>query len=1662
MILRNSTSVPVALLLSLSTLSLAANRAGADRVPEKAKAQALANYGKLPLSFEENRGQTDARVRFLSRGSDYSILFTPSEVILNLRSVGKTRRQSIIRMGFPGAQSSPVMAGGGRQSATSSYFIGNDPAKWVTGAPNFARVRYGEIYPGIDLAFYGNQGQLEYDFVVAPGASPRAIRLQFDGVDGMHIDRSGNLVLSAANGEILQHKPIVYQESAGGRQIVEGRYVIRAHHRVAFEIAKYDNYRPLVIDPALTFATYLGSKGDDVFGISAAASTATYPAVAVDSQGNVYVTGYMGGNTYSFPGPPRILTAGGEGGGTDVFVVKMNPTGTGLLYSVVFGTGLEDIAGGIAVDAGGNAYITGHTNSANFPITANAPQSSLPAASINAFVTKVNAAGTALVYSTYLGGSGSFEGNAIAVDNSGNAYVTGTATQSLTSPYTLFPLVHPILSSPAAGFLTEVNASGTAFTYSTFLAAGIGYGVAVDSSGDAYVTGSTGNVGAPSPAQGYVLKVSTGGSGVDYGPVLLGNSSAGLQSIGFGIALDSQDNAYVTGMTNDPNFPQILSAAQAKFGGGLTDGFAVKLSSSGALQYGTYIGGLGSNLLPERGSGIGVDAEGNAYVSGTTQCIGFPTVSPISGARNGAATVLMKGTISGSSSNWATTGLGGGFDQVTALAFDPSGNLYAGASALNAATGDGGIYKLANGGSTWMSSNSGITSTTIDAIAVDPNVPSTVYAIGSGHLYQTTNGGTSWTQLALDVGASAVIAIAKTTPSSTVYVGSSAGLLYSTSPGTLWNHPTTPPPAGAINTIVVDPNNLTTAYAGTPGGVYQTVDGGAVWSAVNTGLEPAMGTLVAVTGLAINGSTKTIYAATGSGLYYNTTSPVGTWTQAMLGTPEPILNTPSLVAVDAGNNVYVAFQGAGIATGASGGTQPGDWSLLTFNGLTQNPTLALAVPPTGSGTAYAGVVSATTAFLTEISPSGQSFLSSTCIGGSDNNLGQSIAVTPGGSVLLSGLTYATNFPATTGAVQTVNAGLYDAFVMGTGSPAAAQIASPVAGFELSDTSDTFSWNSVSGATAYQLTIGTTPGGSNIYSDTVTGTSQTVDFIPCTGGTIYVQLAVEVNGVFQTATTYSYKCKSAIGDYNGTGSQDLLWQNTSSGQVNVNYLGGAGPQPQGSAVLNNGSTLAGWKVVGAGDFDQNGAQDLVLQNTTSGQVNVNYYAVGGTTVIGTAVLSPGMAGWSVVAVADQNGDGSPDLIWQNSSTGEVTVYYYGGSGGATNTGSAVLNSGAGTAGWRVVADADFDGNGTPDLVWQNQSTGQVNVNYYGGSGGATFIGWAELNTGAGTAGWSVVGAADWNADGVPDLVWQNNSTLQVNVNYYGGGGGAKFEGWNCLNCGSNFAGSTVRAVAPFSNSGEQSLVWQNASSNAVNVYYYGLGGYLSQGSNQLNSGAGTAGWHVVAAADFDGNGVPDLVWQNTSTGQVNVNYYGGTGGATLIGYAVLNSGAGTAGWSVVAAVDMNGDGVPDLIWQNAGTGQVNVNYYGGSGGATLTGFAVLNSGAGTAGWHVVAAADFDGNGVPDLVWQNTTTRQVNVNYYGGTKGTTLIGYAVLNTGTAGWTVVGANDFDGNGVPDLVWRNDSTGLVNVNYYGGPRGAVYEGFNVLSAVPNPGLNVIVPRER
>jgi len=363
-----------------------------------AAAQASARYGSVPLSFEANEGQADSRFRFLARGQGYAVFLAPAEAILSLQSPKPDRHPSIIRMRLSGAKKTPEIAALGPQSGTSNYFIGNDPRKWRRDIAHYARVKYAGVYPGIDLVYYGNQRQLEYDFVVAPGADPSRIGIEFEGAERVRIDENGDLILHTAAGDAVYHKPVVYQDVDGRQQTVTGSYVRAGKNRVGFRVAAYDRSKPLVIDPVLSYSTYLGGSKDD-----------EGRAIAVDASGNAYILGDTSSTNFPVANAiqPGIRTFSGIVLGPDVFVTKLNAAGTAIVYSTYLGGDGFEGGRGIAVDASGNAYITGVTYSTNFPLVA--ASQSVPGDNGffgDAFVAKLNAAGSALVYSTYLGGNG--------------------------------------------------------------------------------------------------------------------------------------------------------------------------------------------------------------------------------------------------------------------------------------------------------------------------------------------------------------------------------------------------------------------------------------------------------------------------------------------------------------------------------------------------------------------------------------------------------------------------------------------------------------------------------------------------------------------------------------------------------------------------------------------------------------------------------------------------------------------------------------------------------------------------------------------------------------------------------------------------------------------------------------------------------------------------------------------------------------------------------------------------------------------------------------------------------------------------------------------------------------------------------------------------------
>jgi Beta-propeller repeat len=591
-------------------------------------------YGKLPLTFEANHGQTDAQVKFLSRGPGYTLFLTGDEAVFSLSGNNARHdtplisRQSrpilatpatsaVLRMKLVKANHAAEPNGEDALAGKSNYFVGSDAKKWHSNVPTYTKVKYKGVYPGIDLVYYGNLRQLEYDFIVAPGADPDRIEFDILGAKRVWRDKDGGLVLQMSEGDIRWQKPVVYQEKDGTRQEIAASYLIKDKSRVEFAVADYDSRKPLFIDP-LIYSTYLGGSGEDL-GVG----------IAVDSSGNAYVTGET--NSTDFPMMNALQPA--NGGGFDAFVAKLNPSGSGLVYSTYIGGSGFDIGSGIAVDSAGNAYVIGQTTSTNFP-TVNSLQPANGGGS-DAFVAKLNASGSALVYSTYLGGSEFDEGLGIAVDGLGNTYVAGL-TRS-----TNFPTANPLQPASGGGydaFVSKINPTGSAFIYSTYLGGNSdegGYGIAVHS-GSAYVTGYTISTNFPTanplqPANGggadaFVAKFSPTGSALVYSTYLGGSNG----DSGFGIAVDVTGSAYVTGNTTSTNFPTMNPLQRTRRGG--SDAFVTKINSTGsALVYSTHLGGSADDY----GYGIAADVGGSAYVTGMTLSTDFRSVRPLQAVSGG-------------------------------------------------------------------------------------------------------------------------------------------------------------------------------------------------------------------------------------------------------------------------------------------------------------------------------------------------------------------------------------------------------------------------------------------------------------------------------------------------------------------------------------------------------------------------------------------------------------------------------------------------------------------------------------------------------------------------------------------------------------------------------------------------------------------------------------------------------------------------------------------------------------------------------------------------------------------------------------------------------------------------------------------------------------------
>jgi hypothetical protein len=603
---------PKLLLLAAAAICFATTLRG-----QVEKTEALKSSQQLPIAFETNQGQVDQQVKFLAHMGKHAIFFTPEEAVLALYTQRPLNNAVLVplRMVWVGANQNLQMEAEGSLPGRINYIIGRDPSKWHTNLPTFARVRYRSLYPGVDAVFYGKHGEIEYDLLLAAGADVRKIRISLEGAQSIRLASNGDLVVRLQNGEVRQHRPNAYQEIAGQRHRLTSHFVMYANRTIGFEIKGRDPNIAMVIDPRLSYSTYIGGSVDD-----------SVNSVAVDQFGRAYATG---STTFGFPTKNAFQ---GNQVGIDAFVTKFFATGAGLIYSTFLGGSGRDVGAAIAVDRFGSVYVAGETFSADFPVTSGAFQRTNHGGG-DAFVTKLNPSGSSLAYSTFLGGNTFDEVSALALDSAHRVYIAGTTCS------TDFPLRNAFQSTSnnadcffnnavffSSGFVTRLNASGTNVEYSTYLRGSVNdhvAGIAVDGTFHAYVTGATASADFPTTSgafqrtlrgeiNAFVTKFSADGRSLVYS-TLLGGSGAPQTFSGDqaqAIAVDSSNRAYVTGGTTSPDFPTTPGAFQRTIRG-TTNAFVTKLQIDGAgLIYSTFLGGHFST----QGNSIAVDAFGRAHV----------------------------------------------------------------------------------------------------------------------------------------------------------------------------------------------------------------------------------------------------------------------------------------------------------------------------------------------------------------------------------------------------------------------------------------------------------------------------------------------------------------------------------------------------------------------------------------------------------------------------------------------------------------------------------------------------------------------------------------------------------------------------------------------------------------------------------------------------------------------------------------------------------------------------------------------------------------------------------------------------------------------------------------------------------------------------------------
>jgi len=1581
-----------------------------------------AKYGRLPLSFEANEGQADQRVNFLARGQGYGFYLTANEAVLALSKpvprTDKVRMQEIahrrmlwpflnaaqrrrlakmsaslldtdtLRMKLKGANRQAQVSGSDELPGTTNYFLGNDTARWRTHLATFAKVHYTGVYPGIDLIYYGNQRRLEYDFVVAPHANPRQVELHFSGAQKLRLDDFGNLHILGNNGEVAFEKPVIYQDEKGQRVPVKGRYVLSANRTVGFKVGKYDHSKALVIDPTLSYSTYLGGSTED-------AGT----AIAVDAADSIYVVGFTA--DADFPVTTGAFQTTNAVDNSVAFVAKLNAAGSALVYATYLGGTASnshvsgDDAFGIAVDGAGSAYICGETYSSDFPVTTGAFQTQnkgFANDAQNAFISKLSPDGTALSYSTYLGGSGLaistddvdfFEGDSplrMTVDTAGSAYVVGTAYSTdfptTTGAYQLSNKAAANFASNA--FVAKVSPNGSSLVYSTYLGgSGVnpsslpnddgegrgdaGYGIAVDAAGEAYLSGYTFSANFPVTANSYqqvnhgtanlaanafVSKLNATGTGLA-GSTYLGGTGRTISGNGdldvfdngddgIGVALDASGDAYVIGVTSSTDFPTSTGAYQTtnKAATNVASNiFVSKLDPTlSTLMYSTYIGGsgiagtAGDSGVGDFGTGIAIDTAGNAYITGATESRDFPVTSDAFQSGPRSAQIVDSGFFTEVNSN------GSGLQYSTYLGGSGAGAY--GGTEYSYFEGDF-FYDIALDGS----ANAYLT-----GYAYSYDFPVTKNGL------QTVNnagGGPGGNSFIAKFGATAGVTFLPTTTTlSSTTAGANITFTAAVKPATGTGVPT-----GTVN-FYVNSVKATTVMLDPTGTVTYTT---------NQLTDNLYDVIAAYSGDAT-------YGASGSslGLTPSTGLPPTTLTLTANPASSVVGQSVTLTAT------LAPFNGDGFTT---------DGETVTF----LDGGLAI-----GTGTLSGGVAT----FSTSALPPGVDFLTASYPG--DTNLAASVSQP---------LNYTVSQPATAATTLAITVGGTTVTTVASGT-AVTLIATVTTG----DTPVNPGLVIFCDATAPRCEDSAVLGTAQL---TVAGTA-TLKFVPGIGGHSYKAVFAGTN---DTTSTSPAQALTVTGLYSTT-----------------------------TAITETGTpgnyTLTG-TVVGTGSATLSPAGTLSFLDTTNNNAS-----------LGTATLGAGVPGLSFVslsspapmenpqtrsAIGDFNGDGILDVATANSAPDSNQTIY-------ANTITISLGNGDGTfktlpthpaTGTRPqsIVAGDFNGDGKLDLATTNYTDGTVTILL--GNGDGTFTAAATPMTGPGP--YSIV-AADFNRDGNLDLAVSASGQITIFL----GKGDGTFTA-STVNLADDSLASLV--TADFNGDGNADLAVQSSSPDFGVIVLLGNGdGTFTPKPVIPQPGSGSS-LNALVVGDFNSDGKTDLAVTNSSENTVSILLGNGDGTFT-----VSNAASATGKDPIdVRAADFNGDGKLDLAVVNFAEDTLRETILLGNGDGTFTLPAIST---GTNAYDAVAVGDFNGDGIPDLVsadgsanldvslthrTQTATTTLTNVSvpgvagnhsvvatYPGNTNFTTSTSAAVtlvaLGTSTSAPTITSLN-------PNAVYADSSNTVVTI---------------------------------